>query len=303
MKRLSAFFILGFLAMFYSCQRNAYSSGKLRVTATTNLVADIVKEIGGDEVELEVLMGPGVDPHLYKPTHSDLTKLADADLILYNGLHLEGKMQEIFEKISEDRVTVPLAASIPADKIMYPGGGEAPDPHVWFDPQLWKYCVQAAADALSEMDTAHAALFQERARIYIEELETLDAQIREEIQTIPLSKRVLITSHDAFGYYGRAYNLKVRGVQGISTTADAGLKDMQNLLDEIRHDGVKAVFVETSVNSDYVEALLDRAAASNYELREGGTLYSDALGEEDGPEGNYIGMLRYNTQKITEGLR
>jgi manganese/zinc/iron transport system substrate-binding protein len=276
----------------------------LRITATTGMVADAARAVGGPDVVVEGLMGPGVDPHLYRATQSDLRRLSDADLILYNGLHLEGKLADILERFGREKPTVAVAEAVPEDALMTPEEYEGSyDPHVWFDVRLWMQAVARVAEALRAADPQNAEAYAERATEYQRELEALDAYVRERVAEVPASRRVLITAHDAFGYFGRAYGIEVMGLQGINTVSEYGVQDMERLLDVIVERGVKAVFVETSISPRSIEALVRGAEARGHEVAIGGALYSDALGEVDGPAGTYVGMVRHNVDTIVEALR
>lgn len=275
----------------------------IRVVATTTLVADLVRRIGGDRVEVAALMGPGVDPHLYKARESDVWKLMRADLIVCHGLHLEARMADVLAGMSRWAPVVAVGEAIPPEDLRYPPGFEGtPDPHIWFDVRLWMRAAEAAAQALRDLDPAHADLYAARLHAYQRELEDLDAWIRSEVARIPPGQRVLITSHDAFGYFGRAYGFEVRALQGISTAAEAGLADVQALADFIARRRIRAIFVETSVPFRYLEAVQEAVRARGWAVRVLGPLYSDALGDPNSPQGTYAGMMRYNVETITRGL-
>lgn len=288
------------------CSREAaegVATGALRVTTTTGLIADAARAVGGPHAHVEALMGPGVDPHLYKATQSDLRRLMDADLVLYNGLHLEGKMADVLEKLGERKPTVAVTGAIPEELLRRPPefAGQF-DPHVWFDVQLWKRVVERIRDALAEADPEHRGDFERNAAAYLAELDTLDAYVRERVATIPESQRLLITAHDAFGYFGAAYGVEVMGLQGLSTSTEYGLQDLRRLIDVIVARKVKAVFVESSVSPRSIEALVAGVRGSGHEVALGGTLYSDALGAEGTPEGTYLGMVRHNVDTVVEAL-
>lgn len=279
------------------------SGRRIRAVATTGMIADLLGEIGGGRVQVTGLMGPGVDPHLYKASEGDVIRMAAADVIFYNGLHLEGKMADVFERLGERIRTVAVTDGIPRDRLLSPPGFEgAHDPHVWFDVSLWKECVAHAARALSDMDPAYADLYRGNASAYLERLSNLDDYIRDRASTVPLRQRVIITAHDAFNYFGRAYGFDVRGLQGISTVAEAGTADINVLVRLILANRIPAVFVETSVPVRYIEALQEAVEAGGFRLRIGGSLYSDALGNPGTPEGTYIGMVRHNVDTIVSAL-
>ena len=276
----------------------------LRVLATTGMVADAARVIGADAVEITALMGPGVDPHLYKASERDVRALAEADLVLYNGLHLEGKMAELFTRLAKSRHVVPVAAAIPESLLRHPSEFAGhPDPHVWFDVAMWSHAVERVRDALSEASPGQREAFASRASAYLDTLRVLDAWTRGEMALIPERQRVLVTAHDAFGYFGRAYGVEVVGLQGISTVSEFGLADVRRLVDLIVSRGVKAVFVESSVPRRSIEAVAEGCRARGHDVAIGGTLYSDALGADGTPEGTYVGMFRTNVRTIVGALR
>jgi manganese/zinc/iron transport system substrate-binding protein len=279
----------------------------LRVVVTTTIVADTVRQVGGDLVEVESLMSAGVDPHKYTPTARDLGKLRQAQLVLFSGLHLEGKMADVLEKPAPGRARgAAVTATLDRKRLRFPAGEHEPDPHVWFDVKLWMACVECARDELSAADPAHAAEFRANAERHLKELAALDAEIRTKIDSIPKEKRVLVTCHDAFAYFGAAYGIEVQGLQGISTAEELGVNDVQKLARFLGQRRIPVVFAETSVPSKGLKAVLD-AVESQYGFTVriiGGddSLYSDALGEPDSPAGTYIGMVRHNVDTIVKAL-
>jgi manganese/zinc/iron transport system substrate-binding protein len=286
----------------------SYGGGPVRVVCTTTLVADLVSRVGGDRVAVETLMGPGVDPHRYLPTAGDRARLDAAHLVVFNGLHLEGKMTDVFEK-GRDRyrafaVTRDLDRSVllAADA----DGGEY-DPHVWFDVALWAKCLPAVRDELARLDPAGAEVYARNADGYARELAALDAAVRSEAAKLPPDRRVLVTSHDAFGYFGRAYGFEVHGLQGVSTAGETGTPDRQRLARLLGRKKVPAVFTETSVPDDGLKAVLD-TAYKDFGQRValvGGddALYSDALGPPGSPGATYPGMVRHNVGVIVKALQ
>ncbi len=276
----------------------------LKVTATTGMIADAARVIGGEFVEVSGLMGPGVDPHLYKATQGDLAKLNSADVILYNGLHLEGRMADVLVKLARQVDTVQVTQTIPQGKLREPPefAGHY-DPHVWFDVSLWKYVVESVRDTLKGKDPAHAAIFDSNATAYLKELDTLHEYAKTQIATIPAEHRVLVTAHDAFGYFGRAYGIEVLGLQGISTASEYGLQDVEKLVNKIVDRKIAAVFVESSISPKSIEALAEGANSKGHKVRIGGQLFSDALGAEGSPEGAYLGMVRHNVDTIVKALK
>jgi manganese/zinc/iron transport system substrate-binding protein len=279
------------------------ADGRLQVVATTGQVGDLALRVGGDRVRVVTLMGPGIDPHLYKASAGDVQRLLEADLVLSSGLHLEAKMGEVIERMEGGTKSVAAAAAIPESLLLAPPEFKgAHDPHVWFDIQLWLYALNAVRDALAAKDPANAAGYQERAAAYRAELEALDAEVRAAIAQIPAERRVLITAHDAFNYFGRAYGLEVRGLQGISTMAEAGTGDVQALAAFIAERQIPALFVESSVSPKAIEAVLAAVRARGAQVAMGGSLYSDALGDTATPAGSYIGMIRHNVATIVAAL-
>jgi len=275
---------------------------KLHVTSTIGMINDVVREIGGDRVEAIGLMGPGVDPHLYKASQGDIAKLEDADIILYSGLHLEGKMTEILEKMGKDKPVVAVTKNIPEDSLIEVADGTH-DPHVWFDVSLWMSASETIRDTLVENDPEHEAEYRERADAYLAKLEELDRYAAEQIATIPKDGRVMVTAHDAFGYFGNAYDIEVVGLQGISTAAEYGSKDVTALRDMLVERGIKAVFVESSVPKKSIEAVIEGAKKLGREVQIGGELFSDAMGQEGTEEGTYIGMVKHNVDTIVGALK
>jgi manganese/zinc/iron transport system substrate-binding protein len=279
-------------------------SGPLRVVSTIGMIADAARVVGGDHVSVHGLMGPGVDPHLYKATEGDLERLSGADLILYNGLNLEGKMGDILVKMSARRPTVRVTERIPDSLLREPPEFQGHyDPHVWFDVALWRHAVAGVRDALIAADPAHRQDFERAAAAYADTLTELDAWVRARIAEIPPERRVLVTAHDAFGYFGRAYRIEVVGLQGISTVSEFGLADVRRLVDVIVTRRVKAVFIESSVSRRNVDAVVEGCRARGHAVAVGGTLFSDAMGPAGTPEGSYVGMVRANVNTIVGALR
>ncbi len=276
----------------------------LKVTATTGQVGDMVRNIGGDRVQVKVLMGPGIDPHLYKASARDVDRLWGADLIVYNGLHLEAKMAEVLEKLDRYRPTLALGETLDPARLLSPSGFEnAHDPHIWFDVDLWAGAIPSLVRRMSELAPEHAAVFREGGRRYAAQLDSLNSYAAARLGTIPPEQRVMITAHDAFNYFGRAYGLEVRGLQGISTMAEPGTRDVQDLARFIEQRRIPALFIETSVSPRAVNAVMEAVRARGFAVSLGGEIYSDALGDPDGDAGTYIGMVRHNVDVITAALR
>lgn len=287
-----------------SNEGNESSTKIIQVTTTTGQVADVVKNVGGDQVEVTSLMGPGVDPHLYQASQGDIQKLNNADMIFYNGLHLEGKMGEIFEKMSEDKTIVAVGESIPEALLLAADGdSNAHDPHVWFNIQAWIHAVDTVEEELSKQSPENEELFKDNAANYKQELEEMDQYAKEQIQTIPDESRVLVTAHDAFAYFGHAYGLDVMGLQGLSTDSEYGLKDVQGLVDTLVERNIKAVFVESSISEKSISAVVEGAKKQGHDVVIGGELFSDAMGEEGTEEGTYIGMFKHNVDTIVSSLK
>jgi manganese/zinc/iron transport system substrate-binding protein len=281
------------------------SGDRIAIATTVGMITDVVRNIGGEEVAVSGLMGPGVDPHTYKPRASDITTLGDADLIFYGGLSLEGRMIETFEKIDDGGVipTIPVSENIPENlRIANAGGHYAWDPHVWFDVSLWTIVVEGIAESLIEHYPLFEAGFAANMDAYRTQLDELDAWVFEQVKRLPPEQRVLITAHDAFTYFGRRYGFEVLGVQGISTASEAGAGDIQDLAGYIAANQIRAIFVESAVPPSTIEAVQAAVRAQGWDVQIGGSLYADAFGKEGTPDGTYIGMVRANVTTIVEAL-
>ena len=280
------------------------SNRVVKVVATTGQVADMVVNVGGDRVEVRALMGPGIDPHLYKASARDVERLRQADIIFYSGLHLEAKMGEVIEKLGARQPVQALTDHLNEEDLMSPDDYEGShDPHVWFDVALWNQTVPVVAQQLAEIDPSHAGDYLRRGREYSARLDSLDVYAASQFATIPEQQRVMITAHDAFNYLGRAYGLEVRGLQGISTASEAGTRDVQDLSAFIADQKIPALFVETSVSPRAVNAVREAVRARGFDVIIGGEIYSDALGDPGTQVGTYIGMVRHNVDTITSALR
>lgn len=273
---------------------------QLNITTTTGMIADLVENIGQDKVKVQSLMGVGVDPHLYKATQGDMRKLSRADIIFYNGLHLEGKMQNIFEKMARKRTVIAVTESLSKSNLIKYDALH--DPHVWFDITLWQQVADKVAETLSQQDSTNRDFYQQNLVSYQQKLQKLNAWTKTEINTIPEANRVLITAHDAFGYFGKAYGLEVMGLQGISTAGEFGLQDIKQLKDVIVERDIQAVFVESSVSPKFIESLVKGVQAEGKNLVIGGELYSDAMGPTGSSADNYLGMVEHNVKTIRDGL-
>ena len=277
----------------------------IRIVTTIGMIADLAKNIGGEMVEVTSLMGTGVDPHLYKASAGDVTLISEADLILYNGLHLEAGMSGVLERLSDQKPNQVLAVTKNIDRSKLTAPPEfagAYDPHVWFDVTLWKDVAETIHNALVLLMPSAEAHFQSLAKKYILQLEALHIYVQEKATQIEPSKRVLVTAHDAFGYFGQAYEFEVRGLQGISTATEAGTADVRILAQFIADRKIPTIFVESSVPRQSIEAVQAAVRARGFEVQIGGELFSDAMGNPNTKEGTYIGMVQHNIDTISDGL-
>lgn len=275
----------------------------IRIVTTIGMITNAVERVGGSRVEVDGLMGPGIDPHLYKASEGDLRRLERADVIFYGGLHLEAKMADVLERIGKRRATSAVTDAMPRSRLLRPAQfAGAYDPHVWFDVRLWMLAVEQVRDTLSELDPGSAALYRRNAADYLAELERLDTYVRAQAGRVPEPLRVIVTAHDAFNYFGRAYGFEVRGLQGISTAAEAGAGDVQGLASFIAERRLPAIFVESSVSPRTIQAVREAVRSRGVDVEIGGALFSDAMGNESTPEGTYVGMVRHNVDTIVEGL-
>ncbi len=264
------------------------------------MLADMVKHIVGDSATVRAIMQPGVDPHLYKASLGDLKHIVDADYLIYNGLGLEGRLARILHKQAAVKPVISVGDSLQENLLHR---GTVYDPHIWFDVSLWCEATLAAAEALSQLSPPHRAYYMQNAQAYAGLLDSLDRWVRHEIQTIPPERRVLITAHDAFGYFGRAYGIEVRGLQGISTISEFGLRDVTDLVDFVAERDIPAIFVETSVSDRSLRAVMAGARDRGHPLHIGGQLYADAMGDPTTEAGTYIGMVTHNVNTIVAALR
>jgi manganese/zinc/iron transport system substrate-binding protein len=274
-----------------------------KVTTTVGMVNDIVRNVAGDKAKTTAIMGAGVDPHLYKSTRDDVSAMIGSDVIFYSGLMLEGKMADTLIKVGRNKPVYAVTELIDEKFLLEPEdfGGHY-DPHVWMDPSAWGKAAEAVGKSLAEFDPKNAAEYKQNAAAYAAKCDELHAYGKKVLATVPEEARVLISSHDAFNYFGRAFNLKVMGVQGISTESEAGLQQINGLVDFIVKNNVKAVFVESSVSPKNIEALVGGVKARGKDLKIGGELFSDAMGEEGTYEGTYLGMLDHNITLVTRAL-
>ncbi len=307
---ISVFLISNFL---FGCARDPDvlsdtdgSAEPYKIVCTVGMITDIVANLVGDYAEVEGIIGEGIDPHLYKPTRGDLIKLSQADVVFYNGLLLEGKMTDVLVGMASKGKLVKAvteAILVETDYLLQKDDGSAyTDPHVWMDVSGWLRAIPVVAETLAVYDPENAEAYRIKATVYAEQLEALDAYAKEAMSTIPESQRVLVTAHDAFQYLGRAYGIEVRGIQGISTESEAGVRDLEDLVDFIVERQIPAVFVESSVADKNVRALVEGARARGHAVIIGGSLFSDAMGQAGTYEGTYIGMIDRNVTTITNAL-
>ena len=299
-------FLLPALLLLAACGRNAEADstdGRLQVVTTIGQIADAARIIGGDHVRVTSLMGAGTDPHLYVAGISDVDKLRGADVIFYNGLYLEAQLEDVLEQLAERQTVVAVSAAIdPADLLPSAAYADEFDPHIWFDVRLWMQAVEQVRDTLIETDPANAAAYEANAAAYLTELAALHVYVAEQAARVSPEQRVLITAHDAFNYFGRAYDFEVLGLQGISTASEAGTGDVQQLSDFIAARRIPAIFIESSVPVRNVEAVQAAVRDRGFDVTIGGQLFSDAMGDAGTPKGTYIGMVRHNIDTIVGAL-
>lgn len=290
--------------LFASCANETKKDARPHIVCTTSIIGDVVQNLVGDTIKVTSLMGPGVDPHLYKATQGDIAALTNADVVVYNGLHLEGKMGEIFEKLSKTKPTFAISDGIPKKFLINSTDFQgAEDPHIWFDVTVWVRGVNNLTKNLQAAFPTYADSIEANRQVYAKELYYLHGRIVDQLNKVPAEQRIMITAHDAFKYFGKQYGLEVRGLQGISTTAEYGLQDVSELVKFITKRKIKAIFVESSVPKKSIEAVIEGCRESGHDVKLGGELYSDALGAAGTPEGTYIGMFEHNLKVITEALK
>tara|TARA_B100000809_G_scaffold266504_1_gene329543 strand:+ start:3518 stop:4420 length:903 start_codon:yes stop_codon:yes gene_type:complete len=296
-------FLIIIVLTIFSCKENEKKSNKLKVVTTTTMITDLVSIIGGDSIEVNGLMGAGVDPHLYKASEGDVSKLYEADIIFYNGLHLEGKLVEVFEKMKQKK-QIGLANKLPEDKLI---GSEYfasnYDPHVWFDISFFKLFAEQVANTLITEDPKNKLFYTENSKEFVRKLNELEIELTQLINQLPKEKRILVTAHDAFNYFGASFGFQVVGLQGLSTATEAGVQDVQKLSEFIITNNVKAIFVESSVPQRTIEALREAVKSKGHQVEIGGSLYSDALGNKGSSEGTYLGMYKHNVTTIVNALK
>ena len=298
-------YILVLFLVFGCKQKQKDSNQKLQIVTTTTMITDLVKNIVGDKVDVKGLMGAGVDPHLYKASEGDVSKLFNADIIIYNGLHLEGKLEEVFEKMRhQNKKTIAVSDALNKETLITSEFFASNyDPHIWFDISNWEKITQYLITELSILKPEHANTFKKNGEEYLVQLSALKTKIDKTINTLPVEKRILVTAHDAFNYFGKEFQFNVVGLQGLSTATEAGVNDVQKMASFIIEHNVSAIFVESSVPKRTVEALQEAVKSKNYAIKIGGTLFSDALGDYGTKEGTYIGMYEHNVNTIISSLQ
>jgi manganese/zinc/iron transport system substrate-binding protein len=291
------------IGMLAGLSRAAYQGGyPYKIGATVGMVGDIARAVAGDKGEVTFVIGAGVDPHVYNPTRSDVATLLRSDIIFYAGLLLEGQMADVLEKIGRKRPVHAVTELIPDNYLIHDPATGHSDPHVWMDVGGWMQAVDVVAKALAAFDPPNGDYYRANAASYLKQMKALDDYARQAMASIPTAQRVLVTAHDAFGYMGRAYGLEVMGIQGLSTESEAGLKDINRIVDELVRRKIPAVFVESSVSDKNVKALIEGAASRGHTVKIGGELFSDAMGPAGTYEGSYIGMIDHNVTVITRAL-
>ncbi len=298
---ISVYSILICFFFLFSCKPSTTQNGKLKIVCTTGIIEDALINMYGDLAEINAIMGPGVDPHLYKLSQSDVSLLTNADIIVHNGLHLEGKMSDVLQKLGRSKKVYALSDSLPKSKLrLLDAKSGVYDPHIWFDTDLWRTAVAKTSDAINA-DFPQFADANNKIESYLQALDSINELIQFKVAQIDSNKRILITSHDAFNYFGLAYGVHVRGLQGVSTVAEYGLRDVTDLVNYIIENNVRTIFIETSVSSRSIDAVIKGCEAKGFKVSIGGKLYSDALGDKGTSEGTYMGMVIYNVNLMIKG--
>ncbi|WP_107841820.1 metal ABC transporter solute-binding protein, Zn/Mn family [Metasolibacillus meyeri] len=302
MKRFLA--VLGLTLLLAACSDGKEDAKEGNVVATTGQIGDAIKMIGGEHLQVTTLMGPGVDPHLYKATQSDLTKLDGAEVIFYNGLHLEGQMQDIFDQMAEEKTVLAVGEQLDKSALLADEDDAAlPDPHIWFAIDLWKEVVAEIGQTLAEEYPAYKDDFKANEEAYLAQLDELKEYVAGRTEEIPASQRILVTAHDAFNYFGESLGFDVRGLQGLSTDSEYGVKDVQNMVNYLVENKIKAIFIESSVSDKAMKAVIEGAKEKGHAVIIGGELFSDAMGAEGTEEGTYLGMYKHNVDTIVDALK
>lgn len=300
--------VLSLFILLAACSRQAESTEdhapdgeeKIKILTTIAQIGEPLAVIGGDRIEVESLMGPSVDPHLYNPTQSDISKVDEAEMIFYNGLNLEVNMVPVFDSIGESKPVLAIGETIPEEEIL-DDEEKTIDPHIWFNIDLWKMALDAAVEEMKEYAPEDADYFEENKNEYFQQLDELKEEA-DKLQAIPQEKRILVTAHDAFGYFGDVHDMEVIGLQGLSTEDEIGISDINETIEIIKEHEVPAIFVESSISPEAIEAVLEGAKNEGLDVELGGELFSDAMGAPDTEEGTYIGMYRHNVETIYEAL-
>lgn len=292
------------VALFLCFTAQAHAEKPYRIVTTIGMIRDIAAEVAGPRAEVLNLIGSGVDPHLYKPTRSDIATLMSADVVLYNGLMLEGKMTDALIRVARSGKPVHAVTElVPESELLEPEDFQGHyDPHLWMDPRAWSKTIDVVQKVLSEFKPEHAAEYSERARTYAEQLAALDAYAEKALYAVPQDARVLVTAHDAFNYFGKRYGYEVVGIQGLSTESEAGVRDIERIVDLLVDRKIGAVFVESTVSDRNMKALIAGAKARGHEVKIGGELFSDAMGKPGTYEGTYLGMIDHNVTTIASAL-
>lgn len=300
MKNLA--YILVCICLVMGCKVRRTKENEKLIVCSTSITADCVRQVVGNKLTVKSLMGPGVDPHTYNPRPSDVVLLNDAKLVVYTGFHLEGKMAELFSRLSERKAVVSFQLAFPKDKVLYTDG-TTPDPHVWFDTESWVHSMNGVVDKLVELYPDHELEFRENFYRFLTKVQKKTKELKLKLSEVPKERRVLITSHDAFHYFGRTFDIQVKALQGVSTSQEPGMRDVVDLVDFIVKNNVKAIFVENSVSPKALKSVLSSVERRGYHVKIGGTLFSDALGSKGSGADSYIGMLSHNVNSIKEGLK
>lgn len=304
MKQWLGVVVLSLSFLLFGCSAETEGEKEGIVVATTGQIADAIKEISGDHLQVSALMGPGVDPHLYKATQSDLSKLDKAEVIFYNGLHLEGQMLDIFEQMAKDKTVLAVGETLDEKQLLASDtDAMLHDPHIWFDVELWKGVVKTISTQLQEEYPEFKEDFQTNEAAYLKKLDDLQSYAEKRVNEIPQQQRILVTAHDAFNYFGRSQGFEVRGLQGLSTDSEYGVKDVQEMVDFLVENKIKALFIESSVSDKAMKAVIEGAKEKGHDIVIGGELFSDAMGAELTTEGTYIGMYQHNIDTIVDALK
>ncbi|MGV3612412.1 MAG: metal ABC transporter solute-binding protein, Zn/Mn family [Fluviicola sp.] len=296
-------FYIGFcICILFSCKVQQKKENEKLIVCSTSITADCVRQVVGNKLTVKSLMGAGVDPHTYNPRPSDVVLLNDARLVVYTGFHLEGKMAELFSRLSERKEVISFQLDFPKNKVLYTDE-ITPDPHVWFDTDSWVHSMNAVVDKLVELYPEYELEFRENFYKFLVQVQKKTSELKGKLNEVPKEQRVLITSHDAFHYFGRTFDIRVKALQGVSTSQEPGVRDVVDLVDYIVEHRVKAIFVENSVSPKALKSVLSSVERRGYHVKIGGTLFSDALGSKGSGADTYLGMLSHNVNSIKEGLK